>query len=59
MLAPRRNEALEINPPGGDQHLTTNGSDWLWAVTAVFVVSTVSIHALRIWERGEGSWTWS
>lgn len=41
MITPR-NQALEINPPEGDQFLTTHGSDWLWAVTAVFVLSTVS-----------------
>jgi bacteriorhodopsin len=35
----RGNEALAINPPIGDNHLTVHGSDWLWAVTAVFVVS--------------------
>lgn len=38
----RRNKALEINPPQGDQFLTTHGSDWLFAVTAVFALSTVS-----------------
>ncbi|CAI4056632.1 hypothetical protein SKDZ_03G0860 [Saccharomyces kudriavzevii ZP591] len=32
-----RNEALGLNPPHGlDMHITKRGSDWLWAVFAVF-----------------------
>lgn len=41
-LVSRTNQALDINPPAGDEHLTTAGSDWLWAVTAVFVLEFVS-----------------
>ena len=37
------NEALDINPPAGDQYLSVNGSDWLWAVTAVYAFSFVSV----------------
>ncbi|KAE9370343.1 family A G protein-coupled receptor-like protein [Stipitochalara longipes BDJ] len=37
---PRGNDALNINPPlGVDLALTDHGSDWLWAVTAVYVIS--------------------
>ena len=25
------NHALDLNPPNADYHLTTHGSDWLWA----------------------------
>ncbi|RYO78707.1 hypothetical protein DL762_008560 [Monosporascus cannonballus] len=32
----RDNDALDINPPAGDEYFTTNGSNWLWAVTAVY-----------------------
>lgn len=32
----RSNDALKINRPDANRHLTTNGSNWLWAVTAVF-----------------------
>ncbi|EJS44515.1 hsp30p [Saccharomyces arboricola H-6] len=33
----KRNEALGLNPPHGlDMHITKRGSDWLWAVFAVF-----------------------
>jgi bacteriorhodopsin len=38
----RENNALNVNPPSGDQYLTVNGSDWLWAATAVYCVSFVS-----------------
>ncbi|KAH6872083.1 hypothetical protein B0T10DRAFT_553197 [Thelonectria olida] len=34
-----RNKALDVNPPGGASHLTRGGSDWLWAVCAVFTLS--------------------
>ncbi|KAH6874600.1 hypothetical protein B0T10DRAFT_521775 [Thelonectria olida] len=36
-----RNKALDVNPPGGASHLTRGGSDWLWAVCAVFTLSFV------------------
>ena len=45
-LFSRDNDALEVNPPAGHQHLTTNGSNWLWAVTAVFVLTFLAIYAL-------------
>jgi bacteriorhodopsin len=38
----RENDALNVNPPAGDQNLSEHGSDWLWAVTAIYVVSFVS-----------------
>lgn len=25
------NHALDLNPPNADLHISTNGSDWLWA----------------------------
>jgi len=37
MLFVRSNDALEINPPVGDFTLTTGASDWLWAVTALYL----------------------
>ena len=37
----RANDALVINPPAGDNYLSDHGSNWLWAVTAVYVVSFV------------------
>ncbi|TVY80831.1 Protein FDD123 [Lachnellula suecica] len=37
-LNQRSNDALNINPPAGDHHLTTHGSDWLWAVTALYLL---------------------
>jgi bacteriorhodopsin len=35
----RGNDALKINRPDANRHLTTNGSNWLWAVTAVFALA--------------------
>lgn len=43
MILPRANKALQINPPSGDQALSVGGSDWLWAVTAVFVLEFVGL----------------
>lgn len=47
MILPRSNKALQINPPSGNQALSVGGSDWLWAVTAVFVVEFVGPILLR------------
>ncbi|KAH7908409.1 hypothetical protein BJ138DRAFT_1012888 [Hygrophoropsis aurantiaca] len=33
------NTALDHNPPGGDRHITTHASDWLWAVFAIMLLS--------------------
>jgi len=38
-IYPRDNDALEINPPGGDAHITTRASNWLWAVFAIMLLS--------------------
>ena len=40
------NEALSVNPPNADYHLTTNGSDWLWAAFSIFGVSFLVTVAL-------------
>jgi bacteriorhodopsin len=38
----RSNDALNINPPpAADQFLLEHGSDWLWAVAAVYAISFV------------------
>jgi len=41
-ILPRDNDALNVNPPAGDNYLTTNGSNWLWAVTAIYALTFVS-----------------
>lgn len=41
-LLPRDNDALTIHPPNADKSLTTNGSNWLWACTAVYGVTFLS-----------------
>lgn len=43
-LVKRANEAVKLNPPtGADIHITSHGSDWLWAAFSVFAVFAV-IH---------------
>ncbi|KAK1750013.1 putative heat shock protein 30 protein [Echria macrotheca] len=38
----RENDALSINPPpAADNFLTTNGSNWLWAVTAIYLFTAL------------------
>jgi len=43
VLFHRTNEALAINPPVGDHKFATRGSDWLWAVTAVYLLSLLIV----------------
>jgi len=46
-LLARTNDALKINPPTGDvHHLTTAGSDWLWAVTGIYSLSLLIVVGL-------------
>jgi len=46
-LIPRHNGALNDNPPIGDTyHLSTAGSDWLWALTAVYICSLLVLLGL-------------
>jgi len=41
-----RNDALDVNPPtGAADALSVNDSDWLWAVTAVYLFSTLVVVA--------------
>jgi bacteriorhodopsin len=42
----RGNEALNVNPPAGDQQLSVNGSNWLWAVCALFGVAFIVMNVL-------------
>ncbi|KAH7115391.1 hypothetical protein B0J13DRAFT_487869 [Dactylonectria estremocensis] len=41
-----RNDALEVNPQGGDSHLSEGGSDWLWAVMAFFTFAFLAYYVL-------------
>ncbi|KZT03539.1 heat shock protein 30 [Laetiporus sulphureus 93-53] len=36
------NDALRLNPPNSTFHLSTNGSDWLWAVFSIMAVSLLA-----------------
>lgn len=47
-LFPRDNDALHVHPPSGVQHLTVNGSNWLWAVHAFLLLSFVVFFVLSI-----------
>jgi len=52
ILLQRTNDALKINPPVGDtHHLTVSGSDWLWAVTAVYILSFLIVAGLTYFAR--------
>lgn len=48
LLQARSNDALKLNPPVGnpDIHITTHGSDWLWAVTAVDFLAIIAFLVL-------------
>lgn len=41
-----RNDALDVNPQGGQSHLSEGGSDWLWAVMACFTLAFFVYYAL-------------
>jgi bacteriorhodopsin len=36
-----RNDALHVNPQGGQSHLSEGPSDWLWAIMACFSLAFV------------------
>lgn len=50
-LIARSNDALNINPPTADDNLTTGGSDWLWAVTAVYLFILLAVVGLQFFAR--------
>ena len=35
------NQATSVNPPNAEEHLSTNGSDWLWTVFSIMALSTL------------------
>jgi hypothetical protein len=48
-LIGRANTALNLNPVTGvDEALSVHGSDWLWAITAIYVLSFVGIPLLSV-----------
>ncbi|GCB21170.1 protein FDD123 [Aspergillus awamori] len=43
-LSMRANDALNVNPVAGvDEALSVHGSDWLWAITAIYIVSFLGL----------------
>ncbi|KIP09605.1 hypothetical protein PHLGIDRAFT_22832 [Phlebiopsis gigantea 11061_1 CR5-6] len=40
------NHALQLNPPTADFHLSTNGSDWLWAAFSIIALSLLCMVVL-------------
>jgi len=46
VLLERANDALNVNPPAGDAFLTENGSNWLFAATALFLLSFLTVIML-------------
>jgi len=47
-LLRRDNDALRVHPPQGAHHLTTNGSNWLWAVTGLMLLSYLVFFVLSM-----------
>lgn len=47
-LLRRDNDALRVHPPQGAHQLTTNGSNWLWAVTAAMLLSYLVFFVLSM-----------
>ncbi|KAK9893679.1 family A G protein-coupled receptor-like protein [Cystobasidium minutum MCA 4210] len=39
------NNVLEVNPPYADAHITTRGSDFLWAIFAVMLATAIGVTA--------------
>lgn len=42
----RDNDSLRTNPPAGDEYLSEGGSDWLWAVFALLLVTFLAFFVL-------------
>ena len=42
------NHALDLNPPQADLHLSTNGSDWLWAAFSFIAFFAASLAAFSL-----------
>ena len=47
----RSNNALNINPPVGNRHLSVGGSDWLWAVCAIYTFSFLIVVGLTFFAK--------
>lgn len=45
------NNAPNTNPPAGDEYLSENGSNWLWAVTALYFVSFIAVFSHSFFAR--------
>jgi bacteriorhodopsin len=51
MILPRTNDALKINPPPGQHHLSTSGSDWMWTICAIYCLGLISVIGLSYFAR--------
>lgn len=44
------NQAIHVNPPNAQEHISTNGSDWLWAAFSIqafsFLAAFVALVAV-------------
>lgn len=45
------NDALDVNTPTADAHLTSHGSNWAWAVFAIMLASTLGVLAWALKKR--------
>jgi bacteriorhodopsin len=44
------NDALTLNPPNADAHITVRGSDWLWAAFSVLLASAIGMTVLALFQ---------
>ena len=40
------NDALHLNPPDAQEHISTGASDWLWAAFSLITLSTLIMAVL-------------
>ncbi|KAL0940702.1 heat shock protein 30 [Colletotrichum truncatum] len=53
LLLNRANEALDVNPPPPVvERLSVNGSNWLWAVVAIYTLFFLGVYAMSFKPRG-------
>lgn len=43
-----RDGALDVNHPAGDSHLSNGGSNWLWVVTAIYILCFLVYYILSL-----------
>ena len=42
----RGNDALNLNPPNAQEHISTHASDWLWAAFSIVTLALLGVTGL-------------